>query len=231
MYRSPSRTLQRTSNAVQTLICGKLATETVHEDQEKCSRRIGGTMDFAENYSCISQNEVQAAHWGHEQVTIHPTVAYYKHTNEGYDQVVTESIIIISDDTTHDAHAVHAFTKAANEHLEQSRGLNIRKEIQMSDGCSSQYKSKTPFADISCSIIDNGFPTERHFYGSRHGKGPSDGAGAVVKSFVRRGVLGNNVVVNNATDFYEYAKQLTKDERHSKRTLIFVNEINRTRPG
>jgi len=27
-------------------------------------------IDFAENYSLISQNEIQSAHWGHEQATI-----------------------------------------------------------------------------------------------------------------------------------------------------------------
>ena len=100
----------------------------------------------------------------------------------------------------------------------------------MTDGCSAQYKSKIPFSDISCSILDNGFPIERHFYGSRHGKGPSDGAGAVVKSFIRRGVMGNNVIINNAEDFYEYAKELTKDDTHSKRSLFFVKDINRDRP-
>lgn len=29
-------------------------------------------MNFAENFTCLYQHEVQAAHWHHEQVTIHP---------------------------------------------------------------------------------------------------------------------------------------------------------------
>lgn len=171
-------------------------------------------MDFAENYSCVSQSEVQAAHWGHEQVTIHPTVAYYKCRDDDCDHVVTEALIFVSNDKIHDAHAGNSFVKLANKHLVEKRGLVVKKQVQMTDGCSAQYKSKTPFADISNSIVDNGFPIERHFYGSRHGKGPSDGAGAVVKNVVRRGVLGCNVVVNNAEDFYRYAKGLTKDDKH-----------------
>ena len=35
-------------------------------------------MDFAENYTCQYQGEVQAAHWHHEQATVHPTVTYYR---------------------------------------------------------------------------------------------------------------------------------------------------------
>ena len=35
-------------------------------------------MDFAENFTCQYQDEVEAAHWHHEQVTVHPTVSYYR---------------------------------------------------------------------------------------------------------------------------------------------------------
>lgn len=37
-------------------------------------------IDFSENYSCVSQHEIQTAHWYHEHVTIHPVVAYYNCT-------------------------------------------------------------------------------------------------------------------------------------------------------
>ena len=33
--------------------------------------------DFSENYLCKYQDEVQSAHWGYNQVTVHPTVLYY----------------------------------------------------------------------------------------------------------------------------------------------------------
>ena len=34
-------------------------------------------LDFAENYTCKTQDEVQAAHWTQEQVTVHPIISYY----------------------------------------------------------------------------------------------------------------------------------------------------------
>ena len=35
-------------------------------------------MDFAEDYRCRSQEEIQSAYWSQTQVTIHPVIAYYK---------------------------------------------------------------------------------------------------------------------------------------------------------
>jgi hypothetical protein len=36
-------------------------------------------MDFAENYRCEFQGEIQAAHWSYSQVTVFPTVNYYRY--------------------------------------------------------------------------------------------------------------------------------------------------------
>ena len=130
--------------------------------------------------------------------------------------------------------AVQEFVKLAKKHLSQVRGLTIEKEIQMTDGCAVQYKSKIPFTDISFSQTDLGFSVERHFYGSRHGKGPSDGAGAVMKSSVRRAVMGGKVIVNDSKDFFECAKKMTKEDEghkeHFKRTIFHVTVINHNRP-
>ena len=43
-------------------------------------------------------------------------------------------------------------TKSQNEvdkHLVDNRGLDVAREIQWTDGCSSQYKSRTPLMDIA----------------------------------------------------------------------------------
>ena len=164
-------------------------------------------MDFSENYSCVDQSEVQSAHWGHNMVTIHPTVAFYRCPEEDCEDIIQEALIFVSNDMVHDSNAVAKFVAVANEHLKQVRGLTIQKEIQMTDGCAAQYKSKTPFTDISFSMEDHGFTVERHYYGSRHGKGPSDGAGAVVKSGARRAVMGMNCIINDAEDLYRFGKE------------------------
>ena len=53
---------------------------------------------------------------------------------------------------------------------------------------------------------------ERHFYGSRHGKGPSDGMSGLIKHIVDSAVISNQAVVNNAEEMFDYKQQsFTKD--------------------
>ena len=72
-----------------------------------------------------------------------------------------------------------------------------------------------------------------NYFGSCHGKGPSDGEGGVVKSFVTRQVQ-HGAVVKDAEQFYEIASKITKGSHseekcsHSRRTFFYVhsNYIN-----
>ena len=187
-------------------------------------------LDFAENFTIVHKDEVSSAHWNHDQVTVHPTVCYYKcgHCNEA---TVTESLVFISDDVVHDHHSVHHFTMLANHHLKHTRALTITQQIQWSDGAASQYKSKGPFCDVSHALDDYAFPLERCFFGSRHGKGPSDGESAVVKRMASSAVANNQVVLKTAEDLATYCKEnLTRDHLgdgsccHSRRTIFVVHK-------
>jgi len=117
-------------------------------------------------------------------------------------------------------------------HLTQTRKLKFTHEVQFSDGCASQYKSITPFCDISYAKEDYGFTIERHFYGSMHEKGPSDGAGDVIKSSARRAVNGQQCVINNSTKIFKFSKtklatdknQDTNDHVHFKSTIVYVSQ-------
>lgn len=178
-------------------------------------------LDFAENHSCISQMEIQTAHWGHNQATVHPIVSYYTCNKDGCEMTdpVQETMIFISNDLIHGNNAVICFITKANEHLQTVRSLNIVKEVQFSDGCARQYKACVPFCDISHSVQDFGFITECNYYGSGHGKGPSDGAGAVIKSAARRAVNSQQEVINNANDLADFAQcSLVKDEPQTQHT-------------
>ncbi|WAR17866.1 hypothetical protein MAR_032460 [Mya arenaria] len=119
-------------------------------------------LDFAENYACISQMEIQSAHWAHNQATIHPIVCYYKCEMDNCETTIQETLLFISDDLKHDHRAVNCFVKKTNEHLINVRSLDIVKQIQFCDGCASQYKSCLAFCDSSHSIQDFGFTTERN---------------------------------------------------------------------
>ncbi|XP_070564656.1 trichohyalin-like [Ptychodera flava] len=165
-------------------------------------------MDFAENYTCQLQNEVQAAHWTHTQVTIHPVIAYYKEKGKE----VREAIIFVSDDLNHDSHAVHVFTGIVNTHMKDRRNLDLQKMIIFSDGCAAQYKSCTPFADMSFAKEDMNCTLERNFFGSRHGKGWCDGEGGVVKAAITRAVKNEVFIHSDAKSVYDFCcKSLSKE--------------------
>ena len=63
-------------------------------------------MDFAKDYRCRSQNEIQSAYWSLTQVTIHPVVMYYKTQNS--EESSNKSFVFISNESRHDA--IFAYT-------------------------------------------------------------------------------------------------------------------------
>lgn len=63
--------------------------------------------DFAENYTCIVQDSIQAAYFSATQVTLHPFVAYYNTTNA----LTSQCYCILSNSMDHNHVAVHSFLK------------------------------------------------------------------------------------------------------------------------
>ena len=110
--------------------------------------------DFAQNYLCKHQNEVQGLHWRHKQVTLMPIVAHYKCSK--CQQLVTHEIVHVSDDMKHDEHLVKMFTEKSIQVLKDTN-VNIRKIIKFTDQAPSQYKNKTAFTYLANSDI----PTQR----------------------------------------------------------------------
>ena len=92
-------------------------------------------MDYAQNYECTYQREIQSAHWGHNLVTIHPFAVFYLCPDDGH--LVTHDISIISNDLEHDSHAVEVFTTKVLALLVE-KGIPMARLYQYSDGCAAQ---------------------------------------------------------------------------------------------
>ena len=101
-------------------------------------------LDFAENYRCTSQDQVQSAYWHYRQATLHPIVNYL--WCDTCNIVKTHTIVFISDHLEHDSHAVEAFWAKNLSLLRQTNTVDISR--QWSDGCGAQYKSRMPFGYI-----------------------------------------------------------------------------------
>ena len=65
-------------------------------------------MDFAENYTCQSIEEIQSAYWNTSMVTLHPALVYYR-SEDG--EVTHKSIVFVSDEMWHNSSTVFAFLK------------------------------------------------------------------------------------------------------------------------
>ncbi|XP_069117201.1 uncharacterized protein [Argopecten irradians] len=161
---------------------------------------IIAVLDFGRNYICEHQDEPQFLFWSHHQITVHPIVCYYKCSQGTCKEIVKEDLVFLSDDITHDAHAVSRFEEEAIEYLTK-KGVSCKKLVEFTDGCSSQYKSKMPFEYI---CTTQGTEVQRCYFGSRHGKGPCDQVIAVVKNNLARAVKMRRVVISNAEEAFHY---------------------------
>jgi hypothetical protein len=99
-----------------------------------------------------------------------------------------------------------------------------------SDGAACQYKSKLPFANISTGFGQH-LKVEWNWFGSGHGKGPSDGESGVIKSYVIRFVKANEeTLIDSARQFYQLCvEKLTKVDGDSRRHLYFETSAFRAR--
>lgn len=95
----------------------------------------------------------------------------------------------ISDDKKHDSYFVqHCLQLHWDSVLEG--GFTPRNHWIWSDGCAGQFKSRIPWYFVSrYPEITNGHNCMWSFFGSGHGKGPHDGAGAVLKRYIRNAQL------------------------------------------
>ena len=91
--------------------------------------------DFGENRKAAYSAEIKSAHFGKNQITVHPVVIYYRQAST----VIRELHMFLSDDIKHDHHAVNQFTRLSIQML-LAKGINIKLLTLWSDGCASQYK-------------------------------------------------------------------------------------------
>lgn len=146
-------------------------------------------VDFAENFVCVSQKEVQNAHWNQKQLSLFTSALY--HNNE------IHSKVFVSDNTTHTKETIIPFMyKLLTDLPKTVKVLKV-----WSDGPSSQFKNKFMAAILSQFEREFGLKIYWNFFATSHGKGCIDGIGATVKSIVRTQIKAKDHIVNSAADF------------------------------
>jgi hypothetical protein len=151
---------------------------------------IVSSIDFSENYTFKTQNEIQSLHWDNKQITllIHVVYRHREDSEEDLDTAVghrvrmsvvdgkcTRDIIAdyhfyISDDNQHDTLMVQHCMDAHHAWM-KGQGIHFNQHWVWSDGAASQFKSCRLFYYIARYYKRFGARMKWFFHASGHGKG------------------------------------------------------------
>ena len=162
--------------------------------------------DFARNRDIEYQDEIKSQWWTKQQVTLHPTVLFYRLEDEG--KIHRLVVSHLSDIINHDAHLVHYMSLDCISILKEKHcNVEWSKVFLWSDGCASQYKGKISFFYLDKFPID----VERNFFASEHGKGPSDAETGLISMKLRNATKSRRTVIQNASDMHKFLTETNKD--------------------
>ena len=192
-------------------------------------------MDFAMNYAHRRQFEIQKGFFSRRTSTMHPVIAFYPCPHDCCDQVVKDEIMILSDDHTHDSHAVITYVDKALCHLRE-KGVTINRIVMWSDNCGAQYKNCKIFEHMS-KIFD--VLVMRCFFCAKHGKADADGAIGRLSQHLDTAIRSGKLEASSAAELVRYCNanlQLCQEDPemccHYQRHYyeVLENQINRDRP-
>lgn len=156
-------------------------------------------IDFAENFSLVSQDEIQSAHWNNESVTIFTACAWLSNGCK-------ESMAIVSDELSHDKYSVWIFLKKIVQELKK-KYPSLNKMKIYSDGCAAQFKNRYSLSNLIHMKTDVGFSADWTFFATSHGKGAVDGVGATLKRTAWNAIKSRRFTISSAKEFYNFVSQ------------------------
>lgn len=126
-------------------------------------------VNFSENYKCVSQDEIQNAHWAQSQISLFTAALYHSGT--------IHPIVKASDELNHSKNTIILHVdKILNEIPKEIESVNI-----WSDGPTSQFKNKYIAAALPTLNEKHNLKINWNFFTMSHGKGPVDGIGGSLK--------------------------------------------------
>ncbi len=150
-------------------------------------------IDFSKNSTFEIQNEVQNMYWHSYQVTILMHITWWHNPNpipnDEDSKVLMKYHFYINDDKTHDSYFVQHCLLLHWENMVDS-GFQTKHHYMWSNGCSSQFKTKTSWLFVSCyPYLTKGCSLLWSFFGIGHGNEPHDGVGSMLKRFIQQSQL------------------------------------------
>ncbi|XP_069138828.1 uncharacterized protein [Argopecten irradians] len=179
-------------------------------------------MDFAENFTCVSADEVQSAYWNQNSITLHPVVAYYKN-DEG--TLNHYSYIIVSDDLGHNSGSVFAFIQKLLLPQMREDIPNIKHIHHWTVSPSSQYRNKGTFQVVSDHMNLFAVSASWNYFESGHGKGPCDGLGGTAKRMADLAVRQNKCKIQDAKAIFEWGNSSQTSIKYLFVGSEFITEV------
>jgi len=160
-------------------------------------------MDFSENFTVFSQNEVQAAHFNRRQISLFTAVATI-------DKSVNISFAIVNDDLKHSKFQVFYYMQILIQQIKKKYPQLSHVEF-VTDGCASQFKNKYILTNLLFTEKDLGITANWHFMPTSHGKSSADGIGGVLKRQVSNRIKTGLFEIHSAADFVTCSRTFTKN--------------------
>ncbi|XP_071943945.1 uncharacterized protein [Antedon mediterranea] len=150
-------------------------------------------IDFSENYTCVSQDEIQSAHWNQRQVSLFTIAQWFGEE--------VHSRVLVSDNLVHSKETVVSYIDEVLEQLPET----VTFVSLWSDGPASQFKNRFIVAAIQPLQAKHKVTLRWNYFATSHGKGPVDGIGGSVKRFVWGQVRTRKTIVSDAKSFVSAA--------------------------
>jgi len=119
-------------------------------------------VDYSENFSIVSQNEIQNAHFSKKQLSLF--TAYI------WAQSITYPMVIVSNDPSHNKYTVSLCLQRILIHLKKMVP-SLTKLIIFSDGSACQFKQRYLFKNLTFLAEQFSINLSWNFFASHHGKG------------------------------------------------------------
>ena len=156
-------------------------------------------IDFAEDYKCQTQDEVQSAYWNITHVTIPPGVTYYNTETS----ITHTNIVYTSDEQSHSFPIIFAILKKL---ILQIKIIipHVSFFHYWTDSPSSQYHNKYIFNIIL--QHESLFDTKAlwNYFEVCHGKGPYDELDSTTKRVADNAIKQSSYVIQDAFDFFSW---------------------------
>jgi hypothetical protein len=98
-------------------------------------------MDFSQNYTCLLRDEIMSLHWVQNTVVVYPIVVL-RLDEEG--NIREDHFVFYSDDRKKDPWFVELCNVKIMDYY-ATKGIQIVLDIEFTDGCGHQFKSKEAF--------------------------------------------------------------------------------------